>query len=404
MAGTDLCDKTLNTIRGLLLLLGEGVPNPGDVLKTASSRFQEVESKLTDAFPGLDWVGEAADKYSAQNLAQQLRMKTMSNLDTLTGGFVSNQAGYIQNTRNVLNAMKTMVEGARKACAACEKVPIIGDALSYVIAGPACALAMAVVGGAMLYLTIMTMTNLTNLQGILPRLIDMLTTLPKLSDFLPGLPDIKFPEITWPPDFSLPDIKWPDIQLPDFQWPDLPGLPGLPDIKLPDLEGLFPNFPDIKFPDLSDLPKLPDLFPGLPSLPDIFPGIGGIPKLPVIGELQNLPDFLGGIKGVPTLNFQELVGLANMPTMNQLSATLQQLTQLTSGAGGAQMLSSLGGQTSSFTSLASSGGGGAQSAALVSDTQKDDDAGAGAGATGGERAPVAATGGSTDDPQQGRVL
>ncbi len=42
-------------------------------------------------------------------------------------------------------------------------------------------IAMAVVGGALLYLTIMTLMNATNLRGISRWLIEMLTTLPESS-------------------------------------------------------------------------------------------------------------------------------------------------------------------------------------------------------------------------------
>lgn len=402
MQGSDLCDKTILTIKGLLLTLGEGIPNPGDVFKTGAGLFKNIESKLDNTFPGLDWVGEAAEKYSAQNLAQQLRMKTMGNLDQLTNGFVSNQAEYIKNTRNVLNAMKTMVEGARKACKACETVPILGDIASWAIAAPACALAMLVTGGAMLYLTIMTLNNASNLKQLLPNLLTMLTTLPKLSDLLPGLPDIKLPDLSWPPDFNLPDIKWPEIKIPDFRWPDIPGFPGLPEIKFPDFQ-----FPDFNFPGLPGLPMLPDLFPGLPNLSDLFGG--AIPRLPVWSELADLPDFLGGITGLPTLNFSSLLGLANMPTFNQLTSTLSQLTQLTGGAGGMNMLSTVGGQAGGLSSLASAGGagGGAGPATLVSDVKTDDEEdGAGAGTPGGGRAPVqgAGTGGTSGAGQEGRVL
>src|SRR5262249_1279294 len=156
---------TINTINGLLLTLGDGIPNPGDVLKTGSTLFKQIESKLDDTFPGLDWVGDAAEKYSAQNLAQKLRMQAMGNLDQLTGGFVSNQAKYISDARSTLRTVKGWAEDVKRACEKVEQVWLIGEAISWAMAIPSCAFFMIVVGGQMLVLTIQTLNNTTNLKG-----------------------------------------------------------------------------------------------------------------------------------------------------------------------------------------------------------------------------------------------
>src|SRR5205085_2194676 len=120
--------------------------------------------------------------------------------------------------------------------------------------------------------------------------------------------------------------------------------------------------------------------------------------------------FLGGILGLPKMNFADMLGLASMPTFNQLTATISQLTQLTGGGGGLNMLTQAGSQAGSLSSLASGAGGAGgaggmgQPATLVSDTKQDDQDGAGAGTPGGERAPVQDTGGTTGGTQQGSVL
>jgi hypothetical protein len=402
-AGTRLCDTTIGWLNGLLFVLGDR-PTPGDIFNNSSNLFKGVSEKLGVAIPGDNWIGEAASKYIDQNLGQKLRTDAMQNIDYLTGGFISNQAKYIKNTRDVVSAMKKMVEGARWVCDKLEYIPFVGGALSLAVAIPACTLASIVTGGALLYLTIMTLMNVTNLQGLLGRLVEMLTTLPKLSDLLPWLPDIKFPpEIKWPPEFNLPDIKLPDFNLPDFNWPDFPSFPGLPDFKFP---------PDLK-PFLPGLPSLPDLFPGLPKLPDLIGGLPGLGdlfggflgNLPVWNDLPSLPDFLGGFAGLPTLNFGDLLNLGNLPAVGSLTSTLGQLQQLTGGAGGAQLLSSMAGQTGQLTSMAGQGasGGGSQQATLVSDDKKDDEEGAGAGTSSAERAPIEVTGGSSGQTE-GRVL
>nr|WP_269430472.1 EspA/EspE family type VII secretion system effector [Mycobacterium haemophilum] len=387
----------------MLLLLGEGIPDPGDIFQAPSSMFTSIATEIGKAVPGLDWVGKAADAYSAQNLANQLRAQTMSQVDRLTNNFVSNQAEYVTNTRKVLNAMKSMVQGVRKACAALQKVWLVGDALSYAIAIPACGLAMAVVGGAMLYLTIMTLVNTTNLQGVLGNLLDMIASLPKdLLNLIPGLIDWiggLIPNIPgiWPPNFNIPD--WSDWipKMPDFKWPDLPSFPGFPDFEFPG--SLIPGFPS-----LPGLPSFPDLFPGLPSLPDLFGNIG---KLPLWSDFAKLPDFLGGMFGMPSLSFGNLIPLNQLPAMSQLTATLGQLTQLTGSGGGLQLAQSAGSmagsQAGSLVSQTSQGG--QQQGTLVSDVKKDDEEeGAGAGTAGAERAPIQATGGGTTGETGGRVL
>lgn len=403
MSGTGICDSTTGTISALLLLLGEGIPDPGDIFQAPSTMFTSIATEIGKAVPGLDWLGKAADAYSAQNLANQLRTETMSQLDKLTNNFVSNQAKYISNTRDVLNAMKKMVQGVRKACAALQKVWLIGDALSYAIAIPACGLAMVVVGGAMLYLTIMTLSNATNLQGVLGNLLEMIASLPKdLLNLIPGLIDWiggLIPNIPgiWPPSFNIPD--WSDWipKLPEFNWPDFPSFPGFPDFEFPG--SLIPGFPS-----LPSLPSFPDLFPGLPSLSDLFGNAG---KLPLWGDFAKLPDFLGGMFGLPTLSFNNLLPLNQLPAMTQLTATLGQLTQLTGGGGGLQLAQSAGSmagsQAGSLVSQTSQGG--QQQGTLVSDVKKDDDEeGAGAGTVNAERAPIQATGGSSTEETGGRVL
>lgn len=404
-SGSQICQNTLNLIKGLLLTLGEpSLLEAGGSLLKGSGLFKNIEGKLDGAFPGLDWVGDASEKYSAQNLAQKLRMDTMSNMDKLTNGFVSNQAGYIQDARDSLNNIKGHCERLQSWCKWWENIPIVGDAISWASSAPTNLVFGIIIGNTMLQLTMKTLNNATNLTQLIPNLISLITSLPKnILDFIGGLiPDIKLPDFKWPPDFTLPDwIKFPDIKLPDIKFPDIPGFPGFPDIKFPDFK-----LPDFKFPGLDGLPKLPDLFPGLPKLTDLFGGL--VPRLPSWTELANLPEFLGGILGLPKMNFADMLGLASMPTFNQLTATISQLTQLAGGGGGMNMLSQVGSQAGSLSSLASAGGaggaGGAQSATLVSDNKQDDQDGAGAGTSGGERAPVQDTGGTTGGTQQGRVL
>ncbi len=412
MSGSAMCKTTSNFIYAQLFLLGEGIPDPGDIFNAGSSLFKGVADKIGLAIPGTNWIGQAADAYLNQNAAQQLRAKLMGDIDDLTGNLISNQAEHVSDTRDVLRAMKNMVDGCYKACKKLEKVWLIGDALSVAIAIPCCALAMAVTGGALLYLTIMTAMNAASMIGLGGRLLDILTNLPALAGLIPGiidgiidtiwppkLPDIPIPgfpnipglpEFTWPPTPGIPDFNLPIPGLPDFQWPSIPGLP--------DFGGLIPGFPDFGgggglipgFPALPGMPRVPNLFPGLPGLGDLFPGVGNLGKLPTWTELAALPDFLGGFAGMPALSFSNLLSFAQLPGVGQITSTMGQLQQLMAAGGGPGQMGNMAGQQAQMISSQVQQGG-----------QKDDD-GAAAGSD-GERAPVEAGAGGQQG-QQGTVL
>lgn len=250
-SGSDLCKTTSNFIWGQLLLLGEGIPDPGDIFNTGSSLFKQISDKMGLAIPGTNWIGQAAEAYLNQNIAQQLRAQVMGDLDKLTGNMISNQAKYVSDTRDVLRAMKKMIDGVYKVCKGLEKIPLLGHLWSWELAIPMSGIAMAVVGGALLYLTIMTLMNATNLRGILGRLIEMLTTLPKFPG-LPGLP-------------SIPNL--------------FPGLPGLGD--------LLPGVGDLgKLPTWTELAALPDFLGGFAGLPSLgFGNLLSFASLPTVGQV-----------------------------------------------------------------------------------------------------------------------
>lgn len=250
-SGSGLCKTTSNFIWGQLLLLGEGIPDPGDIFNTGSSLFKQISDKTGLAIPGTNWIGQAAEAYLNQNIAQQLRAQVMGDLDKLTGNMISNQAKYVSDTRDVLRAMKKMIDGVYKVCKGLEKIPLLGHLWSWELAIPMSGIAMAVVGGALLYLTIMTLMNATNLRGILGRLIEMLTTLPKFPA-LPGLP-------------SIPNL--------------FPGLPGLGD--------LLPGVGDLgKLPTWTELAALPDFLGGFAGLPSLgFGNLLSFASLPTVGQV-----------------------------------------------------------------------------------------------------------------------
>lgn len=370
-SGTELCDKTTKFISGILLSMGPGVPDPGDIFTTGSSLLRQVSDKMGLAIPGANWIGTSAAAYSSQNLAQQLRTKAMSDIDKLAGNLVSNQARHIRDARKVLSAMITMVNGVRKACKKLEKVPLVGKGLSLALAVPPCGTAMSVVGGALLYLTLATMNNVMNLKGLLGKLIEILTALPKFAG-LPTLPIPGLPEVAWPP--KLPEIPIPGPPsipgLPEFNWPPIPGapdftlpIPGLPEFQWPSMPG-FPQFnwprpglPIPGFPKLPGLPSIPDIFPGLPGLDDLLSGVGILGKLPSWVEVASLPEFLAGFPGLPSLDFGELQSFAQLPTVGQLTETMNQLAQLASAGGHpSNIANSAGRQIPMISSLARQSG------------------------------------------------
>lgn len=399
-SGTELCDKTTKIISGILLSMGSGVPDPGDIFTTGSSLLRQVSDKMELAIPGANWIGASAAAYSSQNLAQQLRTKAMSDIDKLAGNLVSNQARHIRDARKVLSAMITMVNGVRKACKKLEKVPLVGKGLSLALAVPPCGTAMSVVGGALLYLTLTTMNNVMNLKGLLGRLIEMLTALPKFAG-LPKLPIPGLPEIAWPP--KLPEIPIPGLPsipgLPEFNWPPTPGapdftlpIPGLPEFQWPSMPGFpqfnwpRPGFPIPGFPGLPGLPTIPDVFPGLPVLDDLLSGVGILGRLPTWVEVASLPEFLAGFAGLPSLDFGELLSFAQLPAVGQLTETMNQLAQLASAGGHSSNIVNMAGQqTPMISSLGRQSG--PPQGILGVDTDNEVRTDAAAGAT-VERAPI----------------
>lgn len=410
MSGSAMCKTTSNFIYAQLFLLGEGIPDPGDIFNVGSSLFKGVADQIGLAIPGTNWIGQAADAYLNQNVAQELRAKLMGEIDGLTGNLISNQAEHVSDTRDVLRAMKKMIDGVYKACKWLEdNLWIIGKAASVAMAIPACALAMTVVGGALLYLTIMTAMNAASMIGLGGRLLDILTNLPSLAGLIPdiiggiiddlwppklpnipipGLPSIPgLPDFSWPPEVGIPDFNLPIPGLPEFQWPTIPGLPDFGGL-LPDLGGGIPGFPS-----LPGLPSLPNPFPGMPALGDLFPGVGNLGKLPTWTELAALPDFLGGFAGLPVLSFGNLLSFAQLPGVGQVTSTMSQLHQLMAAGGGPGQMGNMASQQAQMISAQAQQGG----------QQDRDDEGAAAAVTGGERAPVdAGTGGQQG--QQGTVL
>lgn len=411
MSGSAMCKTTSNFIYAQLFLLGEGIPDPGDIFNAGSSLFKGVADKIGLAIPGTDWIGQAADAYIKQNDAQKLRAKLMGEIDDLTGNLISNQAEHVSDTRDVLRAMKKMIDGVYKACKWLEdNLWFVGDALSVALAIPSCGLAMAVTGGALLYLTIMTAMNAASMVGLGGRLMDILTNLPSLAGLIPDiigdiigglwppkLPEIPFPgfpnipglpEFTWPPAPGMPDFNLPIPGLPEFQWPSIPGLPDFGGI-IPGLPGL-PGLPGM--PGLPGLPSIPNLFPGMPSLGDLLPGMGHLGELPTWTELAALPDFLGGFAGLPSLSFGNLLNFAQLPGVAAVSSTMNQLTQLMAAGGGPGQMGSMAGQQAQMISAQ------AQQGAQQDDGR--DDEGAGAATAGAERAPVDATAGGQQGKQE----
>ena len=263
MSGSTMCKTTSNFIYAQLLLLGEGIPDPGDIFKVGSALFTGVVDKIGLAIPGTEWIGKAADAYLNQNTAQELRAKVMGEIDDLTGNLISNQAEHVSNVRSVLRAMRSMIDGVYKACKWLEdNLWFVGDALSVAMAIPACALAMAVSGGALLVLTIMTAMNAFSMIGLGGRLLDILKNLPNLIGMIPGIIEDIIDGIVdgiWPPKF--PDFPFPGLPnipgLPEFTWPPVPGIP---DFNLP-----IPGLPEFQWPSIPGLPDFGGLIPGLPT-------------------------------------------------------------------------------------------------------------------------------------------
>ncbi|OSC40603.1 EspA/EspE family type VII secretion system effector [Mycobacterium decipiens] len=188
MSRAFIIDPTVGAIEGLYALLGIGIPNDGGVLYSSLEFFEKALEDLASAFPGDGWLGSAADKYSGKNRDHVNFFQELADLDRQLISLIKDQASAVKTTRDILDGAKRGLEYVRPVAVDLTYVPIVGYALSAAFQAPLCAAAMAVVGGALAYLTVKTLINAARLVGLLAKLAQVLAA--AIADVISDVVDI----------------------------------------------------------------------------------------------------------------------------------------------------------------------------------------------------------------------
>lgn len=176
MSGAFIIDPTVQAIEGWYALLGIGVPNEGGVLYSSLSFFEKALEHLAAAFPGEDWLGAAADKYTGQNRKRVELFKELAELDRELIELIRNQASSVQTTRNILEGAKKTLLFVRPVAVDLNYIPIVGSVMSASFQAQACAAAMAAVGGGLAYLLVQTALHTAKFVSLLARLAHLLAS------------------------------------------------------------------------------------------------------------------------------------------------------------------------------------------------------------------------------------
>lgn len=188
MGITLIIDSAIGTIESLELLLGSGIPDEGSVFSFTSSLFSQTANELNSAGPGTNWQGSAADSYAGQNQRQQSFLGELAKLDSEIESLIAAQAEAVSRTRDVLSDVLSGLKVARKIAIDMSYVPVVGWIMSINFQAATCAVAMAVVGGALLYLTVKTVEDTIRLLELLAQLAELLASI--VSDVISDIVDV----------------------------------------------------------------------------------------------------------------------------------------------------------------------------------------------------------------------
>lgn len=361
MGITLIIDSAIGTIEGLELLLGAGLPNDGSVFGFTSSLFGQTRNELQSAAPGTHWQGPAADSYANQNQRQQGFLGKLAELDSEIGELISAQAHAVTKTRDVLSDVLAALRVARRIAIDMSYVPIVGWAWSIAFQAETCAVAMAVVGGALLYLTVKTVEDTIRLLELLAQLAELLASI--VGDVISDVIDIIWDVISG---------FWNELSA----W-------------LSELESLFGSlFGMGGLSGVGGLSQLASMFKSTAasgSSDSAGPtSAAGSPDLTRLAELTGLSELGHGS------------GAGGMPNLGQLNSALSQLNPFSTGAGPAGNAGQPSGLSPSASPQAQQGVNGMHpSSTAGKGTTKKYENGAAAGGGDLQRAPV----GGAEGPQ-----
>ncbi|MCV7077964.1 EspA/EspE family type VII secretion system effector [Mycobacterium szulgai] len=359
MGITLIIDSAIGTIESLELLLGSGIPDGGSVFSFTSSLFSQTANELNSAGPGNHWQGSAADSYAGQNQRQQSFLGELAKLDSEIESLIAAQAEAVSRTRDVLSDVLSGLKVARKIAIDMSYVPVVGWIMSINFQAATCAVAMAVVGGALLYLTVKTVEDTIRLLELLAQLAELLASI--VSDVISDIVDVIWDVIS---------NLWNELSA----W-------------LAELESLFGSMFGagglsgmagmLGMGGLSQLGSMAKS--GGPSGSEDSPGSSGAPGSPDLSRLAQMTGLA---------EFGRGSGAVGIPSLGQLSSALGRLSPVSPEVGGAGSPGPLGGSPQPGAPQAPGMNGMQPSSTGGKGTTKKYDDGAAAGGDDLERAPV----------------
>jgi len=306
MGITLIIDSAIGTVESLESLLGIGLPDDGSVFSFTSSVFSQTANELNSAGPGAQWQGSAADNYASLNQRQQSFLSELANLDSEIESLIAAQADAVTRTRDVLSDVLSGLKVARRIAIDMSYVPIVGWIMSINFQAATCAVAMTVVGGALLYLTVKTVEDTIRLLELLAQLAELVASI--VSDVISDIVDVIWDVIS---------NLWNELSA----W-------------LSELESLFGSMFGAG---------------GLSGMAGML-GMGGLSQLGSMAKSGGSPDSSDtpgalGASGSPDLNrLAQLSGLSELsrgsgaggvPNLGQLSSNLGRLSPVSPQIGGA---------------------------------------------------------------------
>jgi hypothetical protein len=160
-AATPIINAGLLALLGMSNLSGFGTPDEGQDFSSGAEAFQQIgETLATTGAPG-SWTGDGSEAYTDQNGLQEVRAKSMQQLDKSVGDVLAKEAGQVNETRQTIDYCSTTLTFAIPVAISLNAIPGYGQAASLEFQAAAVALSVPVAAARFLELTGQSAHNAT---------------------------------------------------------------------------------------------------------------------------------------------------------------------------------------------------------------------------------------------------
>jgi len=160
-AATPIINAGLLALLGMGNLSGFGTPDEGQDFSSGAEAFQQIgETLATTGAPG-SWTGDGSEAYTDQNGLQELRAKSMQQLDKSVGDVLAKEAGQVNETRQTIDYCSTALTFAIPVAISLNAIPGYGQAASLEFQAAAVAMSVPVAAARFLELTGQSAHNAT---------------------------------------------------------------------------------------------------------------------------------------------------------------------------------------------------------------------------------------------------